>query len=168
MTFARRDKSLDPESLFLQAERYEEKGDFKNAFKCLLAAAQLGDAGSQLNLGNFYAWGRGVRKNLEKASHWCKKAYQNGVNDGALNLAIDRRNEGNIRSAVIWFRKAIAMNSGPACIALAKIYNARKGGQKAAEDLLRRALRLSRDDISQAAREEAESLLKEMAKPQKR
>ncbi|MGB9073144.1 MAG: tetratricopeptide repeat protein [Terriglobales bacterium] len=162
MTSAKRDKTADAESLFLEAEQYEEMGDFRNAFKRLLAAAQLGHHMSQLNLGNFYASGTGVRRNLEKAAHWYQEAYKNGNNDGAFNLAIDRRNEGNVRSAVIWFKKAIAMNHGEACIALAKIYNARKGGQKAAVDLLRRALRMSRDDISDLAKEEAESLLEEM------
>jgi TPR repeat protein len=163
MTSAKRDKTTDAERLFLEAEQCEEKGDLKTAFNRLLAAAQLGHAMSQVSLGNFYASGRGVRRDLEKAAHWYKKAYKNGYNDGALNLAIDKRNEGDIRSAVIWFKKAIAMNSGPACIELAKIYKARKGGQKTAADLLKRALRMSRDNISDLGREEAESLLKETA-----
>jgi TPR repeat protein len=163
MTPTKRDKTSDAERLFLEAEQYEEKRDFNNAFNCLLAAAQLGHRMSQLNLGNFYASGRGTRRNLEKAAHWYKKAYKSGDNDGALNLAIDRRNQGRIRSAVIWFKKAIAMNSGEACIELAKIYKARKGGQKAAADLLRRALRMSRDDIGDYAKEEAKSLLRKMA-----
>lgn len=163
MTSAKHDKMPDADGLFLEAERHEEAGDFRSAFKCLLAAAQLGHHMSQLNLGNFYASGRGTRKNLEKAAHWYKKAYKNGNNDGALNLAIDRRNEGDVRSAVVWLKKAIAMSSGEACIELAKVYKARKGGQKAAADLLRRALRMSRDHISDDAKEEAKSLLKDMA-----
>lgn len=163
MTSAKRDKTPNAERLFLEAEQYEEKGDFGAAFKRLLAAAQLGHVGSQLNLGNFYASGTGARRSLEKAAYWYKKAYKNGYSTGALNLAIDRRNEGNLRSAAIWFKKAIAMNNGEACIELAKIYKARKGGQKAAADLLRRALLMSRDDISDDAREKAESLLKETA-----
>ena len=168
MIFPRkREKMPNPERLFREAELREEAGDFRTAFRLLSAAAQLGHVGGQLNLGNFYAWGRGARKNLEKAAYWYKKAYKNGYSDGALNLAIDRRNQGDIRSAVIWFKKAIAMNNGDACIALAKINNTRKGGQRAATRLLRRALRMSRDDISDAAKEEAESLLKEMAKMQK-
>jgi len=164
MRSAKRGKTPDAESLFLEAEQYEERGDFRNAYKCLLAAAQLGHHMSQLNLGNFYASGTGIRKSLEKAAYWYKKAYRNGNNDGALNLAIDRRNQGNVRSAMIWFKKAIAMNCGEACIALAKIYKARRGGQKAAADLLRRALLMSRDHISDDAKEEAESLLKEIAR----
>ena len=56
------------------------------------------------------------------------------------------------------------MNNGEACIELAKIYGTRKGGQKAATHLLRRALRMSRDNISELDKEEAESLLVTMAK----
>ena len=164
MTSAKRRKSPDTERLFLEAEQYEENGDFRNAFERLLTAAQLGDVGSQLNLGNFYARGKGVRKNLEKAAYWYKKAYKNGESYGAFNLAIDRRNEGKIRSAVIWLKRAIAMNHGEACIALAKISSARKGGQKTATNLLRRALRLSRDFVSDDAKEEAKSLLKKIGR----
>lgn len=164
MTSAKPNKKLDTDQLFLKSERSEEAGDLKGAFKCLLAAARLGHVGAQINLGNFYASGKGVRRNLENAAYWYKRAYKNGNNDGALNLAIDRRNEGDIRSAVIWFKKAIAMNNGEACIALAKIYNARKGGQRAAAALLKRVLRMTRYEISDNAKEEAESLLEGMGK----
>lgn len=163
MKSAKVDKTPEAGELFLKAEQYEKKGDFIGAFKCLLAAAQLGHTMSQLNLGNFYASGTGVRRNLEKAAHWYKEAYKNGDSDGALNLAIDRRNEGDVRSAAIWFKKAIEMDSGDACIALAKIYNSRRGGQKAAANLLKRALRMSRDNISDIAKEEAETLLRKFA-----
>jgi hypothetical protein len=59
------------------------------------------------------------------------------------------------------------MKSGNACIELAKIYKARKGGQKAAASILKRALRMSRDNISDDAKEKAESLLEQMAQMQK-
>jgi len=51
---------------------------------------------------------------------------------------------------------------GGACILLAKIHIARKGGKKVAVTLLRRALRMSQDYLSESGREEAESLLKEL------
>lgn len=159
MSSVKHEKFPDPERLFIEAERYEEGGDERNAFKCLLTAAQFGHSGSQINLGNFYASGRGVSKNLEKAAYWYKKAYRNGDRAGAMNLAIDRRNEGRTKSAVAWFKKAIAMNDGDSCIELAKIYGARKGSRKAAITLLKQALQMSRSDISDAGKEEAESLL---------
>ncbi len=147
------------ERLFLEAERYEGKGDFKAAFDRLLAAAQKGHAMSQLNLGNFYASGRGTRRSLDRAIHWYRRAYQNGYNDGAFNLAIERKKEGNVRAAVLWFKKAAAMNCGEAYVELAKIYKARRGSDKIAHNLLKEALRMRRDQISEDAREQAESML---------
>lgn len=154
---------MTAEQTFLEAEQAEEKGDFRKAFELLSSGAKSGHAGSQLNLGNFYAWGRGVRRDLKKAAYWYKKAYRNGYDTGAFNLAIDRRNQGDVRSAVIWFKKAVAMNSGEACVELAKIYKARKD-RRTAVGLLKRAVRLNRDHISDAVKEEAESLLKQMEK----
>jgi len=62
---------------------------------------------------------------------------------------------------VIWFKKAIELKVGDACIPLAKIYRARKGGRsKYLVGLLRRDLRMSRNDLSESGREEAESPLK--------
>ena len=161
MTVAKRKKTAYGKFL-LEAERYEESGDFKSAFKSLLAGALLEDSGCQANLGNFYSSGKGTRKSLENAAYWYKRAYRNGAGYAASNLAIDCRNAGNIRSAVIWFKKAIARKDGDACIPLAKIYVARRGGQKVAVTLLRHPLRMSRDYLSQSGREEAESLLREL------
>jgi TPR repeat protein len=163
MNTGKSDNALDPEKLFVEAEQHEEKGDFKRAFQSFLAAARLGHTGCQVNLGNFYGSGKGTRKDMAAAAYWYQKAYRNGDRSGALNLAIDRRNEGRTRSAVIWFKKAIAMNDGDACIALAKIYKDRKGGQEAAVSLLKQVLPMNRADISEDGKEEAKSLLKEIA-----
>ncbi len=62
------DEIHDPEVLFLEAYKNEERKDFKSAFKCLLRAAQLGDTGSQINLGNFYSWGKGCKEESEECS----------------------------------------------------------------------------------------------------
>lgn len=168
MKSPKHNKTLDAELLFNKADQYDEKGDFRNAFKCFLAAAKLGNTGCQINLGNYYSWGKGVRKDPDKGVYWYKKAYENGDSTGAFNLAVHRKNEGNFRSAVIWFKKAIATNDGDACIELAKIYLGRKRGQKTAANLLKRALRMNERLISGGGKKEAESLLKEMSKIRKR
>jgi TPR repeat protein len=69
MTVTKRSKT-DPEKFLLAAERFEESGDVKSAFKSLLAGALLGDSGCQANFGNFYASGKGTTKSLEKAAFW--------------------------------------------------------------------------------------------------
>jgi TPR repeat protein len=153
----------DPESLFVEADHFEEKGEFKKAFQCLLTAAELGHSGCQVNLGNFYASGKGIKRNLEEAAHWYKEAYKNGNSTGAHNLAIDLRNHGKTRSAEIWFKKAVEMKDGSAYVALAEMYLDRRNGKKAAVDLLKRALLLSRSDISDDDKEKVESLLKELS-----
>jgi TPR repeat protein len=152
------------ERLFNEAYRHEQNGDLKRAFQCLLAGARLGDSGCQINLGNFYSAGIGTRKNMAIAALWYRKAYKNGERTGALNLAIDRRNAGRTRSAVIWFKKAIAMNDGDACIQLAKIYMQQKDGRSAAIGLLKQVMQMNRADISEDGKEEAKLLLREISK----
>ena len=153
------DDSSDPEHLFLQAERFEEQGYLKRAFLFLLKAARMGHSSSQIQLGNFYSSGSGVRKSLKSAAYWYKQAYKGGVNTGALNLAVHKRDAGDTRGAIRWFIKAVAMNDGDACIQLAKMYMVRRGGNQKAVDLLTRTQTMNRTDISDESKEEAAELL---------
>jgi len=70
MTAAKRNRTHDPEKFLRAAEQFEESGNFKSAFKSLLAGALLEDSGCQANLGSFYASGKGMRRSLEKAAFW--------------------------------------------------------------------------------------------------
>jgi hypothetical protein len=149
----------DAESLFLTAERLEEEGKFSAAFRRLLRAATLGHSGSQVNLGNYYASGTGVRKNLSKAAYWYKAAYRQGNSTAARNLAIDRLSIGNIRSAIQWFKKGIEQEDGGSYIGLAKIYASRRGGKEKAIKLLERVRRMNRTHASELDQEQAKSLL---------
>ena len=64
---------------------------------------------------------------------------------------------------MFWLRKAAALNNGEATVELARLC-VDSGRYKLAADLLKRAQRLSMDDISQAAMEEARNLLQQMNK----
>jgi TPR repeat protein len=149
----------DGDGLFLAAEKYEEKNDFKSAFKCLLMGAELNHILSQISLGNFYSWGRGTAQDTERAAYWYKKAYRNGSNIGAYNLALDKKKSGNIRAAVRWFEKAIDLDYGEACTELAKIRIGQRNGRRAAVRLLRKAVSMSSSSISDDGKEEAAKLL---------
>ncbi len=165
MTTHMRQKPTDyekAEELFRDAELKEERGDFKGAFKSLLTAARLGDVSSQINLGNFYARGKGVRKDLKEAARWYKKAYRSGRSAGAVNLSVDLQRQGNMRGAIAWLKRAVAMNDGDACVQLAKLYMAKRGGAKTAAALLKTALSLNRSETSDEAREQAQRMLKSM------
>jgi TPR repeat protein len=153
------EKGGDPEDLFVQAEKYEEVGDLEKAFGCLLRAARLGHSGSQLNVGHFYSSGQGTGQSAKRAAYWYRRAYKNGNSGGAFSLAVDKRNAGNVRGAVSWFRKAAAMGDGDAYIELAKIYLGRRGGKRMAVDLLRKTQSMNRDAISDNSKEEAAALL---------
>lgn len=113
------------ERFLTDAERFEQAGNYRMAASILLRGAKLGSDSCQLNLGNYYADGAGVRRDLERAAHWYKNAYKNGNSWSAFNLAIDRRNVGDFRSAELRFKKAIAMRRGGAYVQLAKVYIAR-------------------------------------------
>ncbi len=153
------------EALFLAAEYFEEAGEWRAAFQCLLSGAEAGDEFSQLGLGNCYAEGHGVRKDLRKAAYWYRKAYNNqsrGVrwSTAALNLGIDFRNSGNLKSAIAWFERARALQDGSACLELARIYAARKGGRRKAVTLLNEVIDLYGDNSTDADKEAAEEMLK--------
>jgi TPR repeat protein len=95
------------EELFVAAYKYEERRKLPEAFRCLYKAATLGHSSSQLNLGNFYAAGKGVRKDLAKAAYWYRSAYKLGNETAARNLAIDFLSAGKLRSAIRWFEKGV-------------------------------------------------------------
>jgi len=138
MVEIRKDHQDEANRLFSEAEHREEAGDRRGAFVCLLKAAKLGDPSCMVNLGNCYAAGSGTRKNLKEAARWYRAAYRRGHGSGANNLAVDLRNQGDIRGAIAWFERAIAVDwdPNPARLELAKTFlQTRNGGTKAAEVL---------------------------------
>ena len=155
-------KNKQAEAIFLEAERYEDKGDFEKAFQCLFKAAKMGHGWSKLNLGNFYANGTGVKKDLAMAAYWYKAAFRQGDVVAARNLAIDRAAAGNIRSAITWFRKGVDGGDGGSFIKLAQIYAGRRGGKPKAIELLRSVNGLPDTGASDLDREQAQELLKKL------
>jgi TPR repeat protein len=153
------------DALFTAADYLEESGELRAAFQCLLAAAEAGDEGSQLNLGNYYSDGTGVRKDLKKAAHWYRKAYNNqsrGVrcSSAAVNLGINFRNSGDLKTAISWFERARKLQDGSACLELARIHSARKGGRRKAMVLLHEVIELDGNFSTDADKEAAEAMLK--------
>jgi FimV-like protein len=159
---ARKRYSRNDQRLLVDAERFEEAGDYKMAAKVLRRGAKLGNSSCQLNLGNYYADGTGVRKSPERAAYWYEAAYRNGDRSGALSLAIDKRNQGDFRSAEAWFKKAVAMRDGGAHLELAKMYVAQGKKKTGALKMLGEVIKMSRDDASIDEKAEAKSLLRKL------
>jgi TPR repeat protein len=149
-------------SLFEQACKEEELNNLQMAFALHTKAALSGEMMSQLAVGNMYSWGQGTNKNRRKAAKFYRMAYRSGYSDGALNLAIDYQASRNLRSAKVWFERAMAMKNGDAFLAMAKIYSKKRKSKKRAIDILERALRLNRDHLSDAARVEGSEILERL------
>jgi TPR repeat protein len=159
------DKTLyGRERLLVEAEHFEEAGNYRMAARALRRGAADGNTSCQLNLGNYYTVGKGVRKSMQRAAYWYRKAYENGDRSGAFNLALAKRDQGNFRWAEFWFKKAVAMRDGSAHIELAKMYISRNQNTKAAAELLRRAMKLRVDDVSDEEKSEAKALLETIRK----
>ena len=110
------------EELFTRAANSEEKGDMRSAFRFYLAAAKSGDSGSQLNVGNLYDAGTGVRRSRDSALHWYKRAYRRGSVSAANNIGVLWRNEKKPKRALEWFRKAVRLGDDEANLEIAMHY----------------------------------------------
>jgi len=110
----KRSGKADTEELFIRAAKQEEKGKFRSAFQLYLAAAKSGDTSCQVNVGNFYDDGTGVRRNRKVALYWYKRAYRRGVASAASNIGVVWRNEKNPKRAVQWFKKAVLLGDDEA------------------------------------------------------
>lgn len=156
--------SLEPDDLFVKAERAEEEGDLKSSNGFLLEAAKLGHTGAQVALGNNYSSGQGITRSLEKAAYWYRRAYEAGDESGALNLAMDKLSAGKRRAAIIWLKRAIELHSGEAALELARLYSETRGGKAKAVKLLEATRRMRPAEISQQAKEDAATLLAELTR----
>jgi TPR repeat protein len=146
--------------LIAHADRFEDAGRFREAFRCYSEGALLGYDSCQLNLGNYYAAGRGVRRNLKMAEYWYRKAFVNGNSSAPRNLAIDKLAAGKRRSAMWWLRRGVQMKDGGSYVLLARLYLESGHGKARAARLLRRVEALAPEHASELDKENAQSLLK--------
>lgn len=70
-------------------------------------AAEHGDSGAQLALGNLFG-GKGAKANLAESLRWYKKSFRGAyASSAANNIAVTYRQNGRLRQAVAWFRKGV-------------------------------------------------------------
>ncbi len=149
--------------LFELAHERWRQGRLKSAFRLFLAGAKTGDVGCQLNLGNFYSDGIGLRPNPAAALEWYTRAYRQKYGPAASNIGVLFRNEGKLREALSWFERAAKLGDGDANLEIAKIYLGRNERSRAAY-YLKRTLGARTGDTTEASREEASFLLRELGK----
>ncbi len=156
---SRRSKTDD---LFSRADKLEDSGDLRAAFRLFLAGAKAGDRSCQLNVGNYYDDGKGIRRNRTASLYWYKRAYRRGDAAAANNIGILWRNEGKSKKALSWFRRAVKMGDDEANLEIAKYYLGKENNMRKAIPHLERVYRSNR--VTEAGAEEAARLLSQARK----
>jgi uncharacterized protein len=90
-------------------------------------AAEHGSGSAQNNLGVLLGNGNGVRKNVGEALLWLRKAHRAGDPCAAQNIAVTYRENGDLKTAFKWFRRAAGAGDGDALIQLGIHYYWGKG-----------------------------------------
>jgi TPR repeat protein len=98
----------------------------------LLAKANAGDAAAQVLVGESYAAGQGIERDLQQAAEWYKKAAGKGDLAGELHLAALYRDGGknfprDMAQAADWYRKAAEQGDAGAQATLAVLYSIGQG-----------------------------------------
>jgi TPR repeat protein len=157
-----RSHESNPEELFLQAAKHEDRGELRSAFRLYLEGAKAGDTGCQINVGNFYDAGTGVRRNRSAALYWYKRAYRRGDACAASNIAVMWRNEKQRKRALEWFRKAVRLGDDDANLQIAKHYLSNEQNLRKAVSYLEKVCESAQ--VTEASAEEAAQLLKQARK----
>jgi TPR repeat protein len=147
------------DEVFIRADKLEDKGQLKSAFRLFLAGAKAGDSSCQLNVGNYYDDGKGIRRNRAAALRWYKRAYRRGISAAAHNIGILWRNEQNPKRAFSWFMRAIRMGDDEAHLEIAKHFLKNESNPRKAIPHLRKVCQSDR--VTEAGAEEAAKLLKQ-------
>lgn len=161
--YPKKARQAELDDLFRRAENQYEKGKLKSAFRLYLAAAKGGDPSCQMNLGNFYNSGIGVKPNRDLALLWYRRAYRQGSGAAAHNIGLLFRREGNFNQAVAWLGRAAKKHDGDANLTIAKIYLESKNDKPKAIHYLKQTLKANRRYMLAESREEAHGLLKRLA-----
>jgi TPR repeat protein len=86
------------------------------AAKYHLDAAERGDDGAQLAIGNYLYDGFGVEKDIKRALYWYRRAFRRGLVCAAANIALVYRDSGNRRLAYRWFLRCANLGDGDAWV----------------------------------------------------
>jgi TPR repeat protein len=98
----------------------------------LLAKANAGDPAAQVLLGESYAAGKGVARDLNQAAEWYRRASGKGDIAGELHLAALYRDGGkglprDMEQAAAWYRKAADQGDVGAQATLGLLYSIGQG-----------------------------------------
>ena len=114
-----------------QIENYEA------AFDAWVKAAEGGDVAAMRNVGHLFRWGKGVEKNLARASYWYHRAAKEGFDKAQYNLAmLYLTGEGvvkNEQEAVRWLELASKQGHSEAKLKLEELKGETSGSLETSE-----------------------------------
>jgi hypothetical protein len=146
-------------TLFREGDAAEEAGETARALRCFEEGAALGDAICWSRLGLMFDIGKGVQIDKARAMRCYRMAWRQRDTVAALNIAILYRERGDRRAMFRWYRRAAREDDGSAEFELAKCYMTGTGVRRSMDMAIRSlAVALNSDRISEAEREEAQSL----------
>ena len=148
-------------STFDAAHAAHGRGYFRKAFTLFEMGAEAGDVDCMLQLGVMYTCGEGVACDYNKAVAWERKAIESGSTLALLNLGITYRIKGELRQARHWFERALDAGDAEAALELGKLYLVSDLEVATVRKYLKMVLLA--ENVCEASREEAESLLEELA-----
>jgi len=123
-----------PAEISRNASRQYQSGNFAEAFKLFMVAAQKGDKLSQCYVAYMYNVGQGIDKDLKIAREWYTRAAQQGDRVAQYNLSnMLTKGEGgtkNLKEAVQWLVKAAEQGSPDAQNNLGEVYRYGSGTKK--------------------------------------
>jgi hypothetical protein len=131
-----------------------DEGKYRQAFNLFRRSAENRDPDAQVNLAHFYSEGLGVRRSIEKALYWYRRAYRAGSAIAASNMGILLLAEGKQARAVQWFERGLRLGDDGAALELGKHHLTVTGNVAEARRYLRRAAnskKVSEDTASEAA-----------------
>jgi uncharacterized protein len=140
-TLLARARRGDPEAEWEVADRYGDgcrshggkiivRRSRRRAAQWFRRAAEHGLHAAQNTLGVLLGNGDGVRKNVDEALSWLRKAFHAGDASAAQNIAVTYREIGDLKAAVKWFRRSADAGDGDALIQLGIHYYWGKGVRK--------------------------------------
>ena len=151
---------VNTDVLFSIGDAAQEAGNFDLARQSFERGAALGSAECMSRLAYMFDVGAGVAADKALAMRLYKRAWRQGSDVAANNIAILYREQGKRRAMFRWFQKAALNGDGSAQLDMAKCYLDGTGVRRNLQAAIRcLSVALGSDYISEADREEASDLM---------
>ena len=144
---------------FIKANHYEEKGQYKRAFRLYKRGVEKGDKSCELNLGYCYDNGIGTHKDKKKAMQHYINCMNRGDSAGANNVAILFLENGDMEKAEKYLRFAVALGDMDAALKLGEIFE-KNGDLRAAKEFY--AIAANADDTENVTPYGKEAAIKKL------